>query len=109
MCKERHGHWPKQSRGRNVPFLNKAQAAGANRDAPHPRPCLPDSGSADVWVRLAHAVDPLDPIRIGMGLQHRLDVRADGFARVFPEHKYAIFKALQARDGLLIKGGRFVR
>src|SRR5215472_3013549 len=36
----------------------------------------PDPGGADVRLRLARPVDPVDPDRMGVAIQHRLDVRA---------------------------------
>src|SRR5262249_61075687 len=36
----------------------------------------PDPGGADVRLRLARPVDPVDADRLGVALQHRVDVRA---------------------------------
>jgi len=42
--------------------------------------------------------------RVSADVAERIE-RADGFAEVFPEHKYAIVKALQARDHLVAMTG----
>src|SRR5215831_12974719 len=46
-------------------------APAIERDRAHP-----DPGGADVRLRLARPVDPVDADRLGVALQHRLDVRA---------------------------------
>jgi H+-transporting ATPase len=46
----------------------------------------------------------VDPEHLSPELQERIE-KADGFARVFPEHKYAIVKALQARGHMVAMTG----
>lgn len=46
----------------------------------------------------------VDPDRVGSDLAERID-KADGFARVFPEHKYGIVKALQSRGHIVAMTG----
>ena len=45
-----------------------------------------------------------DPDHIPVRIAERIE-KADGFARVFPEHKYAIVKALQERDHIIAMTG----
>jgi H+-transporting ATPase len=46
----------------------------------------------------------MDPNNVPSNIAEAIE-RADGFARVFPEHKYAIVKALQARGHLVAMTG----
>ena len=58
-------------------------------------------GMADVRLWLARPVDPLDSDRLGIGLQHRVDVRARGRSPDYRALAAAIETARQLGMGTL--------
>ncbi len=51
-------------------------------------------------IEVADALMKADPQALGDGRGEQIE-RADGFAQVFPEHKYALVKALQSRGHIV--------
>ncbi|OKL46884.1 plasma-membrane proton-efflux P-type ATPase [Boudabousia liubingyangii] len=65
------------------------------------------SGQLGMGTKIQAAADMfegVDPDHINADLAERID-KADGFARVFPEHKYGIVKALQSRGHIVAMTG----
>ena len=90
---------PAKAKGVRVKMVTGDDTAIANRDRAPARPRRTNIiSAADVFPK------DIDPNNLPPDVAEAIE-RADGFARVFPEHKYAIVKALQKRGHLVAMTG----
>ena len=95
--KAHHRAWPKQ-RACEVKMVTGDDTAIAIETARQLGMGTHIIPAADVFPK------DMDPNNVPPAIADAIE-RADGFARVFPEHKYAIVKALQARGHLVAMTG----